>query len=167
MANYGVFGYVKTPDGTPCTYAKVYPYFKKVASSSPESKWADVPYSSSNLAYYGFDLGDDVLLGTESSIVKGTDKIYLAIVWNEGDVNDQDKNSLTFTHCCFIEHTITNADFFEMNLTVEPKRLPILDTITFPSINLLTSHTYTIAETSHADYTWKSLPPYPEIIISQ
>ena len=167
MANYGVFGYVKATDGTIVTNAKVYPYFKKVSAAAPVSKWADTPYITSNLGYYSFNLGDNSLIGTESNIVKGTDKIYLAIVWNKNNVNDQDKNSLTFTHCLFIEHTTINEDFVEINLTIEPKRLPILDTLTFSSNSLLTRTNYTISEKSHADYTWKNLTPYNTNQISQ
>ena len=167
MANYGVFGYVKTPDGTIVKNAKVYPYFKKVSAAAPASKWADNSYTTSSLGYYSFNLGDSGIIGTESNIVKGTDKIYLAIVWNETNVNDQDKNSLTFTHCSFIEHTTINEDFVEINITLEPKRLPILDSITFSSTDLKTRTNYTISEKSHADYTWKSLAPYSGTPVSQ
>lgn len=167
MANYGVFGYIKTPDGTIVTNAKVYPYFKKVSAAAPTSKWADTPYITSNLGYYSFNLGDNTLIGTESNIVKGSDKIYLAVVWNSNNVNDQDKNSLTFTHCLFIEHTTVNEDFVEINLTIEPKRLPILDSLTFSSGNLLTRTNYTISEKSHADYTWKNIAPYNTTPVSQ
>lgn len=160
MANYSVFGYIKTPDNKIVTNAKVYPYFKKVSASAPASKWASVPYISDSKGYYSFDLGDTQLIGTESSILKGTDKIYLAVVWNENNLLDQDRNSLTFTHCIFVEHTTINDDFFEMNLTMEPKRLPILDSLTFSTNNLLTKTNYTISEKSHADYSWKTLPPY-------
>ena len=167
MANYGVFGYIKTPSGNIVTNAKVYPYFKKVSSAAPSSKWSDVPYLVSNLGYYSFNLGDNSLIGTESNIVKGQDKIYLAVVWNENNVSDQNMNSLTFTHCLFIEHTTINEEFVEINLTIEPKRLPILDNVTFSSTNLLTRTNYTISEKSHADYSWKSIAPYQDTQISQ
>jgi len=167
LANYGVFGYVKTPDGTIVKNAKVYPYFKKISAAAPASKWADNPYTTSTLGYYSFNLGDLGIIGTESNIVKGTDKIYLAIVWNETNVNDQDKNSLTFTHCSFIEHTIINEDFIEINITLEPKRLPILDSIIFSNTDLKTRTNYIISEKSHADYTWKSLAPYSGTPVSQ
>lgn len=160
MANYSVFGYIKTPDNKIVANAKVYPYFKKVSVPAPASKWTSVPYTSDSKGYYSFDLGDTQLIGTESSIVKGTDKIYLAIVWNENNLSDQDRNSLTFTHCIFVEHTTINDDFFEMNLTMEPKRLPIIDSLTFSANNLLTKTNYTISEKSHPDYSWKTLPPY-------
>ena len=160
MANYSVFGYIKTPDNKIVSNAKVYPYFKKVSTVAPESKWTSIPYTSDSKGYYTFDLGDKQLIGTESNIVKGTDKIYLAIVWNENNLSDQDRNSLTFSHCLFIEHTTINDDFFEINLTMEPKRLPIVDSLTFSSNNLLTKTNYTISEKSRADYSWKTLPPY-------
>lgn len=167
MANYGVFGYVKTESGDIVKNAKVYPYFKKVSAAAPQSKWADTPYITSNLGYYSFNLGDNVLIGTESNIVKGSDKIYLAIVWNQNNLSDQNKDSLTFTHCLFIEHTTINEDFVEINLTIEPKRLPILDTYLFTNNNLKTKTNYTISETSHADYTWKNIVPYNTNPISQ
>ena len=137
MANYSVFGYIKTPDNKIVSNAKVYPYFKKVSTVAPESKWTSIPYTSDSKGYYTFDLGDSQLIGTESNIVKGTDKIYLAIVWNENNLSDQDRNSLTFSHCLFVEHTTTNDDFFEMNLTMEPKRIPIVDSLTFSSNNFI------------------------------
>ena len=167
MASYNVFGYLKTPDNKIVQNAKIYPYFKQVSSSSPSSKWADTPYLSDSFGYYTFDLGDSQLIGTESSILKGQDKVYIAVVWNENDISNQDLNSLDFTHCAFIDHTTIVEDFVEINLTVEPKRLPVLSSITFPQTNLLTRHSYSVSETSYADYTWKSLVPYTENSTSQ
>lgn len=167
MASYSVFGYIKTPDGRLVPNARVYPYFKKVSAVAPASKWADSPYTVDNKSYFGFDLGDSKLIGTESTIVKTQDKIYIVVVWNENTVVDQDRNSLTFTHCAFVEHVTKNEDFVEINITIEPKRLPILDSFTFSSPNLLTRTNYTMSETSHADYTWKNLAPYSVTPISQ
>ncbi len=157
---YTVFGFIKTTDNVIVKNAKVYPYFKKNDSASSPSKWSDIPYISSNLGYYSFSVDDSQLLGVTGTYKKGTDKIYLAIVWNKNNLSDQDRNSLTFTHCIFVEHTTINNDFFEMNLTMEPKRLPIIDSLTFSANNLLTKTNYTISEKSHPDYSWKTLPPY-------
>lgn len=165
---YSIFGYVKNQAGQPIKNAKVYPYFKKVDSGSSDSKWTDTPYTTDGNGYYTFDLEDVQLLNVTGSYKKGSDKVYLAIVYNANDINAQDRDNLTFTDALFIEHvTIPSVDFYEMDLSIEPKRLPIVTSTTFPNADLLTKHNYQMAETSYADYSWKSLAPFTDHDISQ
>lgn len=154
MANYTIYGTVKDANCNVIKNAKVYPYFKKVDSNSPDSKWSDQPYTTDDFGYYSVNLGDNVLLGSEAGFKKGTDKIYLAIVYNSGDVNDQTMESLTFTDALFIEHVTILEDSVEVNLNISPKRLPVVTAHTFPDAALLTRHNYTMDEDSYSDYTW-------------
>ena len=147
--NYGVYGFIKDKDCNPIVGAKIYPYFKKVDSGSPDSKWSDEFYTSDSQGYYGFDLSDDVLLGSEQGFKKGTDRVYIAVS-NNGDLN-----SLDFDSCLFIDHTTINEDLFELNLNIEDKRPPIFQNYTFPDATL-TQHTYTMSEDSYEDTSWKN-----------
>jgi hypothetical protein len=165
---YSVFGYVKDENGTAVANAKVYPYFKKVDSGSSESKWADYAYTTDNFGYYSFDIEDVQLLNVTGSYKKGTDKVYIAIVYNSGDVNDQEMDSLTFTHALFYDHTtVTAVDLYQLDLTIEEKRAPVITSYGFPPVDLLTEHPYTMSETSYVDTGWKALAPYSENEISQ
>jgi len=158
---YAVYGYIKDETCTPISGATVYPYFKKVDSGSDPSKWSTNPYYTDANGYYSFDIEDADLLDTTGNYKKGQDKFYVAVVANSGDINDQTKESLTFTNASFFVHTlVAGADTFQFNFSAPLKRSPIIDTHSFPAAALLTKHNYTMSETSHADTTWELEPCY-------
>jgi len=156
---YCVYGYVYGPDCNPVKHGKVYPYFKQVDSNSSPSKWADEPYQIDTHGYYSFNLNDTQFLGVDGVFKPGIDKIYIAYVYNEDDPSDEDRTSLTFTHCCFVTHLIQKGvDVYRIDVTLLPKRKPIVDSYSLPPDELLTKHTYTASETSYPDYSWVSNP---------
>ena len=135
------------------------PYFKKVDSGSSASKWADNAYYTDSQGYYTFDIEDSKLLGVTGTYKKGTDKVYIAISYNSNNINEQDKDSLKLTHATFVEHvTVAATDFYELDLDLLDKRLPVVNSITFPAVELKTSTNYTMAETSSVDYGWVTGP---------
>jgi hypothetical protein len=169
---YSIYGYVKFYDENTnqcitVPNASVYPYFYKVDSDSSDPKWADPPYVTEPTGYYSFSLEDDNFLGINASYKRGKDRVFIAIVWNTNDNTDQDRNSLTFTHCLFFDHLLTQNDSNEVNLDILLKRKPVIDTYSLPSDELLTKHTYTMSETRHIDTSWVSGICYPENSVSQ
>ena len=156
---YSVYGYIKYKDsGDNCTEAdkaKVYPYFYKVDSDSSDPQWADPEYDADDNGYYSLSLEDDQFLGTDAAYKRGKDRIFLAVVWNSNDRDDEDRDGTTFTHATFFDHLTTSDDSNEVNLDIYPKRAPVMDSHTFPDTDLLTQHEYTMSEISHANYTWQ------------
>lgn len=153
---YAVYGYVKDGDCNPVVNATVYPYFKKVDSGSDPSKWADNPYYTDGNGYYSMDIEDADLLDTTGSYKKGSDRLYIAVVHNSNDVNDQLKESLTFTNSAFFVHElVAGADTFQFDFSLPLKRSPIIATHQFPPTEVLTQHNYTMSESSYADDTWE------------
>ena len=154
---YSIFGYLKDKNCNPVANARVMPYFKKVDSGSSPSKWASTPYYTDSQGYYTFDIEDAQLLGVTGTYKKGTDKVYIAISYNSGNINDQDKDSLNITHATFVEHvTVPAVDLFRLDLDLLEKRLPVVNSTTFPPAELKTSTNYTMAETSSVNYAWQS-----------
>ena len=151
MANYGVYGRIKISGDCEAdtSEAKVYPYFCKVDSDSPDSKWSDESYPVDDDNYYTFDVSDNAILGSEASWARGKDKVYIAVVMGGSGELD----SLDCTHVTFHQHTTVNEDDIEINLNLHPKRAPIIDTYTFPDA-ILTVHEYTMDEESYADTSW-------------
>lgn len=158
MANYTVYGYIKDKNCSPIIGANVYPYFKKIDSGSPDSKWSDTPYTTDGDGYYSFNLGDNALLGSEASFKKGTDKIYISVV-SDGE----DLVSLTMSSCLFISHTTTSNDSNELNLDAIERRSPIIDSYTFPNATR-TNTQYSMSESSYADTSWTSDGCYGTLI---
>lgn len=151
---YTVYGYVKLPEdcSTPPEGVKVYPYFKKVDSASPDSKWTDNPYTTDSEGYYSFDLNDADLLGSEASYKKGTDKIYIAYVYEGSGTID----STDITHAAFYAHTTVNADDYSLDINLPVKRVPIVDSYSIVSGEILTSTNYTMSENSYIDTSWST-----------
>ena len=156
---YSIFGYLKDKNCNPIANARVMPYFKKVDSGSSASKWSSSPYYTDSQGYYSFDIEDAQLLGVTGTYKKGTDKVYIAISYNSKNINDQNKDSLNLTHATFVEHvTVASTDFYELDLDLLDKRLPVVNSTTFPSAELKTSTNYTMAETSSVNYGWVTGP---------
>ena len=149
---YTIYGYCKAPDNCDLSLegAKVYPYFKKVDSDSPNSKWTDEAYETDGESYYTFDLNDQVMLGSEAEFKKGKDKVYLAIVYGGGGKLD----STDITRALFIEHTTKKGeDTWEINLNLELTRSPVISNYSMPDA-ILTQHEYMMSEESYADTGW-------------
>ena len=156
---YSIFGYLKDKNCNPIANARVMPYFKKVDSGSSASKWSSSPYYTDSQGYYTFDIEDVQLLGVTGAYKKGTDKVYIAISYNSNNINEQNKDSLNLTHATFVEHvTVAATDFYRLNLDLLDKRLPVVNSTTFPAVELKTSTNYTMAETSSVDYGWVTGP---------
>ena len=156
---YSIFGYLKDKNCNPIANARVMPYFKKVDSGSSSSKWSSSPYYTDSQGYYTFDIEDVQLLGVTGTYKKGTDKVYIAISYNSSNINEQNKDSLNLTHAIFVEHvTVAATDFYRLNLDLLDKRLPVVNSTTFPAVELKTSTNYTMAETSSVDYGWVTGP---------
>jgi len=165
---YTIFGYIKDKNNAVVKNAKVYPYFKKIDSGSDASKWADTEYSTDSNGYFSFDIEDAALLDVTGSYKKGSDKVYIAVVYDNLTGINQELDATDMTHVLFYSHTTRSAtDFHELNLSIESKRVPIITSNTFPAVNILTQHEYTMSETSLPDYSWKSSPPYTDNDISQ
>ena len=147
---YSVYGRIKYADGTAAVGIKVLPYFKKVDSESDSSRWSTQVYTSDASGYYAYSPEDDNLLTSEGSYKKTKDKFYC--LYYDGTTKD----SLTMAYASFHDHTIPSDDELEINITIEPKRSPIIASSTFPSVNLLTKHNYTMSESSYADTSWLS-----------
>lgn len=153
---YAVFGLVKTSPA--CTIARgwVSPYFKKVAASSAPSKLTTKPYQIEPTGYYSFDLDDTDMLGVGSSYDKTKDRIYIAYHWQSDNLTNSNKDSVDITHAAFIDHAMVQADLFELNVTIPPKKAPVVNSYVFPDAELLTRKNYTMSENSITNTSWET-----------
>lgn len=163
---YTINGFIKDITNKFIPNAKVYVYFKKVDSSSSNSKWATPNYVTSSVGYYSVTLEDSQWLGINATYKRNLDKVWIAVVWNE---NNSGLATLTsgMTHASFFEHNLTNSDVNSINLTLETIRLPIFNSYNFSSNNILTQTNYTLSETSFSDYSYKALEPYSNNKVTQ
>jgi len=146
---YSVYGVIKDEAGNKLDGVTVLPYFQKVDSGSDDSRWSTEKYTSDANGYYTYSCEDDNILGSEGIYKKTSDKFYTAYMLGGGENID----SLDLTDAVFHQHVIPNDDDLEINITMEPKRVPIIDSYSFPDATL-TQHNYTMTEDSYTNTSW-------------
>jgi len=149
--SFSCYGVIKDTDGNEVKDVYILPYFKKVDSGSDDSKLSSEYYVTDSNGYYSLSPEDSSLLGSEGVYRKSSDKLYIMFVYGGGHKVD----SLDITGAMFYDLLIPNEDDYELNLTLEPTRKPIIDSSTLPEPTL-TQVSYAMAESSYVDTSWHS-----------